>query len=252
MNPPAFEVLRREAPGPFVILCDHASNHIPAELNALGLDPANLTRHIAWDIGAAGVARELSNLFDSTAILCGTSRLVIDCNRHPGAADLIPETSDATVIPGNQNLTEQAKESRLDRWFAPYHDEIEAVLTTRVNPFVLSIHSMTPVLAGVPRPWQISLSSHSDRSLVDPLLAVLRRPADITVGDNQPYDLNPAFDYSIPFHAMRRDLPYFQIEFRQDEIADAKGQAAWAQRLAAALSTADNPPRTGPRSASRS
>ncbi len=160
MNQPAFEVLRRDAQGPFVILCDHASNHIPAELNALGLDPPDLARHIAWDIGAAGVARELSNLLDSPAILCGTSRLVIDCNRHPGAADLIPETSDTTVIPGNQNLTEQAKQARVDRSFTPYHDEIEAVLATRINPFVLSIHSMTPVLAGVPRPWQISLEPH--------------------------------------------------------------------------------------------
>jgi predicted N-formylglutamate amidohydrolase len=235
MNPPAFEVLRRDAGGPFVILCDHASNYIPEELNALGLDPANLTRHIAWDIGAAGVARELSNLFDSPAILCGTSRLVIDCNRHPGAADLIPEVSDGTLVPGNQNLTEQAKQARIDRWFAPYHDEIEAVLAARAKPFVLSIHSMTPVLAGLPRPWQISVSSHTDRGLVDPLLGALRRPGDITVGDNQPYDLDPSFDYSIPFHAMRRRLRYLQIEFRQDEIADATGQAAWAQRLATAL-----------------
>ena len=147
MNPPAFEVLRRNTQGPFVILCDHANNHIPAELDSLGLDPANLTRHIAWDIGAAGVARELSNLFESTAILCGTSRLVIDCNRHPGAVDLIPETSDATVIPGNLNLTAQAKQSRIDRWFTAYHNEIEAVLATRVRPLVLSIHSMTPLLA---------------------------------------------------------------------------------------------------------
>jgi predicted N-formylglutamate amidohydrolase len=141
------------------------------------------------------------------------------------------------VIPGNQNLTGQAKRSRIARWFAPYHDEIETVLNARTTPLLLSIHSMTPVLAGIPRPWQISLSSHTDRSLVDPLLAALRRPADITVGDNQPYDLDPAFDYSIPFHAMRRHLPYLQIEFRQDEIAEAKGQAAWAQRLAAALSS---------------
>ena len=236
MNQPAFEVLRRDAKGPFVILCDHASNHIPAELNSLGLDPPDLARHIAWDIGAAGVARELSNLFDSTAILCGTSRLVIDCNRHPGAVDLIPEISDGTSIPGNQNLTEQATHSRIEQWFTPYHDEIEAFLTGR-SCFVLSIHSMTPVLAGIPRPWQISLSSHTDRSVVDPLLTTLRRPGDITVGDNQPYDLDPAFDYSVPFHAMRRSLRYLQIEFRQDEIVDAKGQAAWAQRLAAALSS---------------
>ncbi len=240
MYPSAFEVVRPDAASPFLILCDHASNHVPDELNALGLGGADLARHIAWDIGAAGVTRELSNLLDATAILCGTSRLVIDCNRHLTATDLIPEVSDGTRIPGNQNLTSQARQSRVDRWFAPYHDSIEAMLEavpeTR-SPLVLSIHSMTPALAGVPRPWQISLSSHTDRSLVDPLLAALRRPGDITVGDNQPYDLDPSFDYTIPFHAMRRHLRYLQVEFRQDEIADAKGQAAWAQRLYQAISS---------------
>ena len=230
MNQPAFEVLRREAMGAFLILCDHASNYIPAELNGLGLDTADLARHIAWDIGAAGVARELSNLLDAPAILCGTSRLVIDCNRHPGAADLIPQISDGTLIPGNRNLTAEAKQSRLDRWFTPYHDEIEALFANR-SPLILSIHSMTPVLAGVPRPWQISLSSHTDRSSVEPVLATLRRRGDITVGDNQPYDLDPAVDYSVPFHALRHNLPYLQIEFRQDVVADSQGQAAWAQRL---------------------
>ncbi len=229
MQQPAFEVLRGDATGRYVILCDHASNYIPAELD-MGLEGSELARHIAWDIGAAGVARELSNLFDSPAILCGTSRLVIDCNRHPGAADLIPEVSDGTLIPGNRNLTAEGKQSRIDRWFAPYHDAIEAVLRGR-SPFVLSIHSMTPVLAGVARPWQISVSSHTDRSLVEPLLDNLRRSGDITVGDNQPYDLDPAFDFTTPSPPMRRALPYLQIEFRQDEIADAQGQAAWAQRL---------------------
>src|SRR5450631_2585256 len=113
MNQPAFEVLRRDAAGAVLILCDHASNHVPAELNGLGLDDADLARHIAWDIGAAGVARELSKVLDAPAILCGTSRLVIDCNRHPNGAGLIPEISDGTVIPGNQNLTRQAKQSRI-------------------------------------------------------------------------------------------------------------------------------------------
>ncbi len=235
MNQPAFEVLRRDAHGPFLILCDHASNHIPAELNGLGLDAADLARHIAWDIGAAGVVRELSKLLDSPAILCATSRLVVDCNRHPGAADLIPEVSDGIVIPGNRNLTGEARQSRIDPWFTPYHDEIEALLADR-SPLILSIHSMTPVLAKVPRPWQISLSSYTDRSIVDPLLENLRCTlGDAVVGDNQPYDLDPAIDFSIPFHAMRRNLPYLQIEFRQDEVADSEGQAAWAQRLAAAL-----------------
>ena len=105
----------------------------------------------------------------------------------------------------------------------------------------ISIHSMTPALAGAARPWQIALSSHKDRSLVEPMLEALRRPGDITVGDNERYDLDPAVDYSIPFHAMRRNMPYLQVEFRQDEVADAAGQVTWARRFAKALSETARP-----------
>jgi predicted N-formylglutamate amidohydrolase len=241
-NEPGFDVLRAKGRGRFVIFCDHASNHIPPELDDLGLRPSDLARHIAWDIGAAGVTEALSNLFDAPAILCATSRLVIDCNRHPAAIDLIPERSDGTIIPGNRNLTEQARILRIERWFAPYHAAVESVLAARearrLSSFVLSIHSMTACLAGDARPWKIALSNHGDRSIVQPVLDSLRRSGDVAVGDNQPYDLDPAVDYSIPFHAMRRNLPYLQVEFRQDEVGDAQGQTGWAQRFAAALAEA--------------
>jgi predicted N-formylglutamate amidohydrolase len=235
----AFRILRPQGKGRFIIFCDHASNHIPAELDNLGLPASELNRHIAWDIGAAGVTGELSDFFDAPAILCGTSRLVIDCNRQLHARDLIPEVSDGTSIPGNRNLTEEARQARIERWFEPYHAGVEAVIADReargLTSFALSIHSMTPCLAGNARPWQIALSSHDDRSFVEPVLEALRHPGDVTVGDNQPYDLDPTVDYSTPFHAMRRNMPYLQVEFRQDEIADAAGQTAWARRFAAAL-----------------
>ena len=228
-------VLRPQGAGRFVILCDHASNRIPPELHGLGLPSSELARHIAWDIGAAGVVAELSKIFDAPAILCGTSRLVIDCNRQLTAADLIPEVSDGTSIPGNAGLSERDKAERIERWFDPYHGAVEAVLSAREQAIVLSIHSMTGCLAGSARPWQIALSSYDDRRLVEPVLNALRRPGDVLVGDNQPYDLDPAVDYSIPFHAMRRGLPYLQVEFRQDQIQDHAGQIAWAQRFARAL-----------------
>ena len=219
----------------FVILCDHASNHVPPELRDLGLPSAELGRHIAWDIGAAGIATELSRIFDAPAILCPTSRLVIDCNRQLDARDLIPEISDGTEIPGNQGLNGQQKAGRIDRWFHTYHDAVESLISEQGSPIVLSIHTMTPVLDGSVRPWQIALSSFDDRSLVDPVLHALRAPGDITVGDNQPYDLDPAVDYSIPFHAMRRGLDYLQVEFRQDEVQTPAGQVKWARRFAQAI-----------------
>jgi predicted N-formylglutamate amidohydrolase len=231
--------LRPQGPGRFVLLCDHASNRIPAELHGLGLPAPELARHIAWDIGAAGVTEALSEIFDAPAILCPTSRLVIDCNRQLHAADLIPESSDGTPIPGNRHLNEAAKAARIECWFHSYHDAIESVLLAReargVPSIAVSIHSMTPSLAGKQRPWQIALSSHRDRRLADPVLAALRRPGDVAVGDNQPYDLDPEVDYSIPFHALRRGLLHLQVEFRQDEIAGAIGQRQWALRFARAL-----------------
>ncbi len=234
-------ILRQGGSGKFVFLCDHASNHIPAELRNLDLLPTQLLRHIAWDIGAADVTACLSEVFDAPAILCGVSRLVVDCNRQLQAPDLIPQRSDGTDIPGNHGLDGAAQADRIDRWFRPYHDAVESVLmareTARMPTIAVSIHSMTPRLAGgEPRPWRIAISSHLDRSLADPLLAALRRPCDVMVGDNEPYDLDPAVDYSIPFHAMRRGLPCVQVEFRQDEITEAAGQRNWALRFAQALS----------------
>ena len=235
----ASRILRPQGAGRFVLLCDHASNYIPAELHDLGLPASELARHIAWDIGAAGVTEALSEIFDAPAILSNTSRLVIDCNRHLDAADLIPEVSDGTVIPGNLHLDKAARADRIERWFHPYHDAVESVLLEReargAQSIAVSIHSMTPSLAGQPRPWQIALSSHLDRSLADAVLAALRRPGDIAVGDNQPYDLDPEMDFSIPFHALRRRLPHLQVEFRQDEIPDAATQRRWALRFAQAL-----------------
>ena len=243
-------ILRARGAGPFVFFCDHASRTIPQELQALGLEAPDLTRHIAWDIGAAGVTAALSEIFDSPAILCGASRLVIDTNRQLHSPDLIVKTSDGTRIPGNLNLSNSDREMRIERWFRPYHDAVESVLLERegrgLSSVAVSIHSMTAELhpANDPRtivdgnglrPWHIAISSHLDRRLADPVLAALRRSGDIVVGDNAPYNLDPDVDYSIPFHALRRNLLHLQVEFRQDEIADAVGQHRWALRLAQAL-----------------
>ena len=232
-------ILRPQGSSRFVFYCDHATNSVPPELNGLGLPPGELQRHIAWDIGAAGVAESLSEIFEAPAVFSAASRLVVDCNRHLDAVDLIPAVSDGTPIPGNAGLDEAGRKARIERWFRPYHEAVEAVFGAReaqgVESIAISIHSMTPSLAGKARPWQIALSSHADRRLTDPVLAALRGANDAVVGDNQPYDLDPAVDYSTPFHALRRNLLHLQVEFRQDEIAEAAGQREWGLRLARAL-----------------
>lgn len=239
-------ILGAERTGPYVLICDHASNDVPAELHNLGLPEVELVRHIGWDIGAAGVAEALSEILDSPAIFSAVSRLVIDCNRHLDALDLIPEISDGTVIPGNLHMSGADRSQRVKRYFVPYHDAVESVLVEReargVPSVLISVHSMTDSLAGVHRPWQIALSSYLDRSLADPVLVALRHiddiADDIAVGDNQPYNLDPTMDYSTPFHALRRGLPHLQVEFRQDEISDPASQRRWAMRFAIALHNA--------------
>lgn len=232
-------ILRPSATGRFVLLCDHASNHIPDEYANLGLAESDLTRHIAWDIGAAGVTESLSEQLNAPAVLGSVSRLVIDCNRQPDHPTLIPETSDGTPIPGNVALGPAETAARIERWFVPYHNAVAAVLSERAargaESVVIAIHSMAPALAGQARPWPIALSSHTDRRLTDPVLAALRAPGDIPVGDNEPYCIDPTVDYSIPCHALSRGLLHLQVEFRQDEVADAAAQHYWARRFAEAL-----------------
>ena len=222
-----------------VIICDHASNAIPPALDNLGLSPAELERHIAWDIGAAGIAAILAAQFKVPAVLCGVSRLVIDCNRNPDDPASIPADVDGIPIPGNQGLTGGQRTARLNDWFQPYHDAVAEMMETAVgtarDPVLLSVHSMTPERNGVPRAWPVALSSHEDKRLSGPMLAALRQRVGFSVGDNEPYPLDPAEDYSVPLHAMRRSLRHLQVEFRQDLVADDAGVGKWAGTFADAL-----------------
>jgi len=232
-------ILNRHGRGRFVLLCDHASNRVPAELQNLGLSETDLARHIAWDIGAAALTQLISDHLRTPAILAGISRLVIDCNRQLDSPELIPASSDGTVIPGNSRIDRTAREMRIERWFRPYHDTVERILSERIRqrsiPVVIAIHSMTPVLHGRSRPWPIAVSSDADRRLSSLLLKALRKPGDILVGDNEPYNVDPLVDYSIPFHALRRGLLNAQLELRQDEISTPAGQQHWALRIARTL-----------------
>jgi predicted N-formylglutamate amidohydrolase len=216
-----------------VLICDHASNRIPRDYDDFGIAQSDLTRHIAWDVGAAAITEILARRFDAPAILSEVSRLVIDCNRQFDDPNLIPAISDGTALPVNKDITAGERERRWNTYHQPYHQAIEDLIDSKLaagkQPVIAAIHSMTPALYGITRPWQIAMCWHEDRRLSAPMLEALRSYPDITVGDNEPYKLDPAEDYSVPFHAMRRGLMHLQVEFRQDEVADAKGQERWAQ-----------------------
>src|SRR5260370_14049376 len=221
---------------PFLLTSDHYGRAIPHILGDLGLPASELTRHIAWDPGIAGVADALSNHLDAHLIAQRYSRLVIDCNRPPGAPSSIPSISEATVIPGNEGLARGAAEARRRQIVDPYHRRIAEVLRRRLRdsvPTVLvSLHSFAPVYAGIARAWRIGTLYHRDTKLPPLLLKLLRDEPDLVVGDNEPYAVSDETDYTIPVHGEARGLMNSGIEIRQDLIADRAGQRQWADRLA--------------------
>jgi predicted N-formylglutamate amidohydrolase len=238
-DPPAVEFCHERGQTPVLLTCDHASRRVPKALDNLGLPDELLARHIGWDIGAAEATRRLAPLLDAPAILAGYSRLVIDCNRRPEDSSLIPRESDGVAIPGNANLSASERGARREAIFDPYHGAIAAWIAAKrahgIAPAVISIHSFTPVMKGVPRPWHVGVLWDGQGRIALPLLTALRAEPGLVVGDNEPYSAREPVGYTQRHHAFEAGLPHVAIELRQDLVADAQGAALWAERLARAL-----------------
>jgi predicted N-formylglutamate amidohydrolase len=235
-DPAPFMLFNAEGASPFLLIGDHAGSAIPDVLGDLGLAPSDRTRHIALDIGVLGLGREMARLLDAPFLHQSYSRLVIDCNRDPGRPDAIPIMSDGSRIAGNQGLDDAARQARVTGIHRPYHAAIETILDARRSAgretMFLSLHSFTPMLAGVVRPWHVGLMHGSGRTdLAKAMLQALAGDGDIIVGDNEPYAMDDT-DYTVPHHAFPRDLPYAEVEVRQDLIATPAGETHWAARLA--------------------
>ena len=222
-----------------LLVCDHASRRVPRELGDLGLPPSAFDRHIAWDIGAAEVARNLSRAFDAPLVLSGYSRLVVDLNRRLDHPTSVPEVSDGTLVPGNQALTPLDRARRIAALFEPYHNAIAAALariaSRQIAPAIVSVHSCTPVFKGFERPWHIGVLWNNDPRLAVPMMARLAARSDVVVGDNQPYSARDGHGYTMRAHAETAGLPHVLVEIRQDLIDTHKGAAHWAGVLADAL-----------------
>lgn len=233
-EPAAVQTVNARGRSSVVLVCDHASNRVPCSLGNLGLTPEVLGSHIAWDPGAASVAHDLAGQLDASLLLSGYSRLVIDCNRPLESPESIAAYSAGIPVPGNQALTPEYREARIASCFRPYHEAIAALLDGRGHrPTVLiSLHSFTPSLDGQHRPWQIGVSSWQDSRLATCIREALGAPGDLVVGNNEPYPIDEAFDYTIPVHGEGRGLPCAMIEIRQDEIGNQVAAARWATRVA--------------------
>lgn len=238
-DPPPFEVVNPSGRGLMVLTCDHASHAVPAALDGLGLDPADLRRHIGWDAGAAELARRLSRRFDVPAVLSGYSRLVIDCNRSPGHPESILSESDGTPVPGNQGLTLEEAQRRARALFHPYHDAIARVLdgirSRGETPAYVALHTFTPNMNGVARPWHFGVLWDRDARIARPLIESLRRRTGLEIGDNEPYSGRDHGAFSNGHHAALAGLPNAMIEIREDLLADGAGIARCERILAEVL-----------------
>jgi predicted N-formylglutamate amidohydrolase len=242
-EPPPFIEVGLQGQSNFVIVVDHAGRRIPRRLDGLGLPEPELQRHIAWDIGALGVARQVAAALDAPLLAQNYSRLVIDCNRDPKVATSIPRLSESVEIPGNIDLTEAQIRARRAEVFDPYHQRITALLDERAaagrTSILVAQHSMTNIYKGVTRPMHAAVLYNRDRRFAGLVLDALRRNDGLIVADNEPYFVSDETDYTIPIHGEGRGLPHVEIEIRQDLVSDDAGQAQWAQRVTHALREAE-------------
>ncbi len=235
-----YHVKGADRPARWVITCDHASNRVPEDVGGgdLGLPRQDMERHIAYDIGAAGVARALAEALDAPVILSDFSRLVIDPNRGEDDPTLLMKVYDGSIIPANRHADAVEVERRLARYHRPYHRAIEALIAARADPVLVAIHSFTPQFVGrPPRPWHVGVLYAADTRLALPLLARLNAEPDLCVGDNQPYSGHLPGD-ALDRHGVQTGLPHVLVEVRNDLIETEDAQSAWGRRLAPMLDAA--------------
>jgi predicted N-formylglutamate amidohydrolase len=233
--PEPVEVLNDGGRSDIVLICEHASNHIPECFNGLGLEDIDLERHIAWDIGAESVSRSLSALLDAPCFIGKYSRLLIDLNRPIESVTSIPVRSEATDVPGNAQLSPGDRQLRIDQMFIPFHAAVSAHLDRREKDRrptkIVAIHSFTPVFLGEARPWDAGILFDKSTKVGTDLIDRLKRVTGLNIGANVPYVIERKSDYAIPVHGEDRGLDAILVEIRQDLIGSAEGQTRWADYL---------------------
>lgn len=241
-DPPPVVVLNPQGRSPFLLIGDHAGNRVPARLEPFGVSDPDMRRHIAWDIGIGALGEMLATVLDAVFIRQTYSRLVIDCNRDPSASDAVPAISDGTVIPANGELSAEDLLARVTAIQAPYQSAIGAELARRdalgQETTLVSLHSFTPSMNGVSRPWHVGvLYSDGDTRFAVRLLERLRTHEGLRVGDNQPYAMDQ-IDFTVPHHAFGSKRPYVEVELRQDLLSTPENIRTWGTTIANLLTQA--------------
>lgn len=225
----AYELLNPTGRANLILLCEHASNHIPARYDNLGLNDAELTSHIAWDIGMAEVTRRLSALLDAPGVLATFSRLLIDPNREEDHKTLIPTDG----IAANKGLKDAEIQHRLDTYYHPFHDAARKLVAPfcgkKTAPLICGMHSFTPVMNGTARPHEAGMLWNKDPRLARALIDCFKARG-INVGDNKPYSGRHLF-HTMNIHGAQFGFPHVTIEIRQDGLQSEEGIARWTEIL---------------------
>jgi predicted N-formylglutamate amidohydrolase len=242
-EPKPFRLENVKGKGPGIIVCDHAASLLPKILEKkFGVSQQDMLKHIAWDIGTEDAALYISKKLDMPAFIAAYSRLVVDLNRDPAHAESIPSVSDHIAVPGNAGISNAARQERLEALFWPYHnaitDEIDDWLARGKRPFILSIHSFTPEMDGIKRPWDIGILWNKEEKLARTFIDALhKKHPEYLIGENEPYSLKDRRlkGSTIQRHAEKRGLPYVFVEFRQDLINTKAKAVKWANIFIAAM-----------------
>jgi predicted N-formylglutamate amidohydrolase len=232
------EIINQNGPSPIVLVCEHASNHIPAILDNLGLAMQQLRAHFAWDIGAEAVARKMSKLLDAPLIVQRYSRLVYDCNRPPEAPSAMPETGEETPIPGNRHMNDEQRIARIEQIYHPFHKAVSQLLDSHASqpPVFVTIHSFTPTFKGKKRTLELGILHDIDARLADTMLA--KASSDYISRRNDPYGPEDGVTHTLNLHGGKRGLLNVMLEIRNDLIDNEEGQTIWAKRLTSLLQQA--------------
>lgn len=223
------QVINPNAQSPIVLVCEHASCFIPAELNNLGLSGDALTSHAAWDPGAMAVAQHLATHLNAKLVSSKVSRLVYDCNRPPTARDAMPEQSELFTIPGNRELSHTERAARVQRYYEPFRTALAQSVAATVEPVIVTIHSFTPIYHGAPRAVEIGVLHDSDSRLADAMLADTPFPAETLVERNEPYGPDHGVTHTLKEHALAGQHLNVMLEIRNDLIKTAQQQEEMAR-----------------------
>lgn len=228
-NDAVVEVLNASGASDIVLVCEHASAFIPTALNDLGLSAEARHSHAAWDPGAKAVACEMARQLDAPLVASKVSRLVYDCNRPPDAPSAMPERSEVFDIPGNKKLTRNDRETRVARYYTPFHDRLKQVLSTKPDPVVVTIHSFTPIYQGIQREVEVGILHDQDTRLADAMLEA--ETGTFVTRRNDPYGPADGVTHTLKEHALPQGRRNVMIEIRNDLIETADAQTSMAIQM---------------------